>query len=69
MKNLKQIKGIDELLKKLPENYQSFYHFGTIVSLNYGKEFDYEKSLDYVDYIGMILTDREHKYKINVKLI
>lgn len=69
MKNLKQIKGIDELLKKLPENYQSFYHFGTIVSLNYGKEFDYEKSLDYVECIDMVLTDWKYKYKINVKLI
>lgn len=69
MKNLEQIKGIDELLKKLPDGYKSFYHFGTIVSLNYGKEFDYEKAFDYVDCIDMVLTDREHKYKINVKLI
>lgn len=69
MENLKYIKGIDELLKKLPEGYRSFYHFGTIVSLNYGKEFDYEKAFDYVDCIDMVLTDWEHKYKINVKLI
>lgn len=69
MKNLTKIKGIDELLKKLPENYHGWYHFGNIISLNYGKEFDYEKEFDYVDCIDMVLTDWEHKYKINVKLI
>ncbi len=69
MKNLTQIKGMDELLKKLPEGYRSWYHFGNIVSLNYGKEFDYEKEFDYVDCIDMVLTDYEHKYKINVRLI
>lgn len=69
MKNLRQIKGIDELLKKIPENYQNWYHFGNIVTLSYGKEFDYEKAFGYVDCIDMVLTDGEHKYKINVKLI
>ncbi|MCM1506434.1 MAG: hypothetical protein NC177_04775 [Ruminococcus flavefaciens] len=69
MKHLTQIKGMEELLKKLPRNYHGFYHFGNIVSLNYGKEFDYEKTFDYIDCIDMVLTDREHKYKINVKLI
>ncbi|MDE5619363.1 MAG: hypothetical protein K2O29_10085 [Ruminococcus sp.] len=68
MKNLKRIKGINELLKKLPEVYKSFYHFGTIVSLNYGKEFDYEKACDYVDCIDIVLTDYEHNYKIEMKL-
>ena len=69
MKNLTQIKGIDELLKKLPENYHGWYHFGNIISLNYGKEFDYEKEFDYVDCIEMVLTDGEYKYKINLRLI
>ncbi|MDE6092965.1 MAG: hypothetical protein K2F73_07175 [Ruminococcus sp.] len=69
MKSCRYIKGIDELLKKLPENCQYWYKFSKIISLNYGKEFDYEKSFDYVDCIDMILTDWERKYKINIKLI
>ncbi|MDE6679188.1 MAG: hypothetical protein K2K02_09125, partial [Ruminococcus sp.] len=67
--NLKHIKCIDELLKKLPENYHGLYNFGNIITLNYGKEFDYEKEFDYVDCIEMVLTDDERKYKINVRLI
>ena len=69
MKSCRYIKGIDELLKKLPENCQYWYKFSKIISLNYGKEFDYEKYFDYVDCIDMVLTDWERKYKINIKLI
>lgn len=68
MNKSKRIKGIDLLLQKLPEEYHYWHCFGTILMLNYEKTFDYEKKFENIDCINLILTDKECKYKIKVKL-
>lgn len=42
MKHLSAIKGINELLQALPEEYHHFYRFGTILKLEIEKSFDLE---------------------------
>ncbi len=68
MRYLKYVDGLDNLLKKLPENYCSWQHFGTVLELKFAKEFDYEEEFDYIRNIDMVLESYDEKYKIRMKL-
>lgn len=68
MQYLKYVDGLDTLLKKLPEEYQYWHKFGTVLELKFSKEFDYEEEFDYVNNIKMILASYDEKYKIRMKL-
>lgn len=68
MQNSKRIKGMDILLHKLPKEYQHWHLFGNILSLSYEKAFDYETKFEEVSCIDMMLTDRDCKYKLRVRL-
>lgn len=64
----KNIVGIKELLKKLPEHYHSWHHFGNVLEFKFAKEFDYEDEFDYVRNIEMVLESYDEKYRIRMKL-
>lgn len=67
MKHLSAIKGINELLQALPEEYQHFYRFGTILKLEIKKSFDLETWNDVYNGTLIVADETEH-YKIQLQL-
>lgn len=67
MEHLKYLKGMDELIQKLPAQYQHLPLFGNILELEYWKEFDCEKWAD-INNMRLLIADEAELYKIQISL-
>lgn len=65
MEHLKHIKGMDQLIQELPQQYRYLPLFGNILKLEYLKEFDYEKWVDIYN-IRLLVADEAELYKIRI---
>lgn len=68
MQHLQWVQGIDKLLEQLPEEYHHWHLFGNVLSFNFDKHFDCEKRFEEIACITMLLSDKEYKYIIKVRL-
>ncbi len=67
MKTLRNIKGMNELIDALPEEYRHFSCFNNILKFEYKRIFDDEICTDIYN-ADIIITDSNEKFKIRILL-
>ena len=68
MSKMKDINGIDMLLKKLPEKFQKWHYFNHIDEFRYETVFDDSDKFENINNIEMVIRDCSKKYWIKMKL-